>query len=212
MGLNHKRRMKKHLPKRERQELFVPRSPNEVWSADFMADALYCGRRFRTFNVIDDHNREAVDIEIDASITGLRLIRVFERLKIERGLPDVLRRYHGSKFISRTLDKWAYENGVGLDFSRPGKPTDNPFIESFNGSFRDECLNVHWFLSLEDAREKIEIWRCEYNCDRPHSSLGGCTPAEFRRNHSQAGILDFSPVIYSVRGQNAVGSENSLFT
>ena len=103
MGLNQKRRTKRRLPQRERQELFVPQAPNQVWSADFMADALYCGRRFRTFNVIDDHNREALDIEIDTSITGLRLIRVFERLKAERGLPDVLRVDNGLPAESRRI-------------------------------------------------------------------------------------------------------------
>ena len=103
-----------------------------------------------------------------------------ERLKQEHGrVPERIKVDNGSEFISKALDKWAYDNQVTLDFSRPGKPTDNPFIESFNGSFRDECLNIHWFLSLADAREKIEAWRQEYNSFRPHSSLDGMTPEEW---------------------------------
>ena len=103
-----------------------------------------------------------------------------------RGLPKWIQVDNGSEFISKAPDKWAYEHGVQLDFSRPGKPTDNPFIESFNGSFRDECLNVHWFLSLADAQEKIENWRIEYNEDRIHSSLGNVTPREYYLSHLQA--------------------------
>lgn len=101
-------------------------------------------------------------------------------LKALCGAPKRIRVDNGSEFISHTLDHWAYENGVTLDFSRPGKPTDNPFIESFNGSFRDECLNLHWFLSIDDAREKIEFWRSDYNEFRPHSSLFNLTTREFR--------------------------------
>ena len=108
--------------------------------------------------------------------------------------PNVFSVDNGSEFISKTLDKWAYENRVTLDFSRPGKPTDNPFIESFNGSFRDECLNTNWFLSLDDAKEKIESWRMEYNQYRPHSSLDDLTPEEFYQQHQKAGNLEFSGV------------------
>lgn len=104
-------------------------------------------------------------------------------------LTERLRRYYGSEFISKVLDKWAYENGVELDFSRPGKPTDNPFIESFNGRIRDQCLNVNWFLSLEDAREKIECWRQDYNESRPHSALDGMKPMEYHSNHLEAEVL-----------------------
>jgi len=101
----------------------------------------------------------------------------------QKRIPKRIKVDNGSEFISKALDKWAYENQVALEFSRPGKPTDNAYIESFNGSFRDECLNVHWFMSLEDAREKIEIWRCDYNEFRPHSSLGNMTPNEFANFH-----------------------------
>jgi putative transposase len=106
---------------------------------------------------------------------------LLDQLAEDRGVPKVIRVDNGPEFISKDLDLWAYENGVTLDFSRPGKPTDNAYIESFNGSFRDECLNVNWFLSLEDAREKIEAWRIEYNEFRPHYALGDQTPSEFAR-------------------------------
>lgn len=106
-----------------------------------------------------------------------------------RSYPKRIQVDNGSEFISKALDKWAYEHGIELDFSRPGKPTDNPFIESFNGSFRDECLNVNWFLSLDDARDKIERWRLEYNEQRTHSALGDVTPREYYLNHWQAGNL-----------------------
>ena len=120
---------------------------------------------------------------------------ITERLKLgEQRVPLRIQLGNGSEFISKALDKWAYENRVTLDFSRPGKPTDNPFIESFNGSFRDECLNTNWFLSLDDAKEKIESWRMEYNQYRPHSSLDDLTPEEFYRRYQQAGNLEFTGV------------------
>jgi len=112
-------------------------------------------------------------------MTGVDVAAVIERLVMERGAPDRIQCDNGSEFISRALDKWAYENGVTMDFSRPGKPMDNAMIESFNGTFRDECLNVNWFLSMEDSREKIEKWRKDYNEFRPHSSLGDLTPQQF---------------------------------
>jgi putative transposase len=121
-------------------------------------------------------------IEAGQSLTGAEVVAVVERLVKERGRPDRIQTDNGSEFISRVLDKWAYDNGVTLDFSRPGKPMDNATIESFNGSFRDECLNVNWFLSMEDARDKIEKWRRDYNEFRPHSALGDLTPKEFIDN------------------------------
>jgi putative transposase len=126
---------------------------------------------------VDNFSRQCVAIHVGQSLKGSDVVAVMDRLRVElAGVPKRIQVDNGSEFISKALDLWAYEHGVTLDFSRPGKPTDNPFTESFNGSFRDECLNAHWFLSLEDAREKIEQWREEYNDFRPHSSLGGLTP------------------------------------
>ena len=152
---------------------------NESWSMDFVSDALYNGRRFRSLTIVDNFSRECLAIEADQGIKGEQVVAVLERLKHTHGLPEVIRVDNGSEFISKAMDRWAYEHGVKLSFSRPGKPVDNCFIESFNGSFRDECLNVNWFLSMEDAREKIENWRKDYNGFRPHSSLDDMTPDEF---------------------------------
>ena len=168
---------------------------DQCWSMDFVADNLFNGRRIRALTVVDNYSRECLSIYVEQSIKGEQVVDIMEQLqdRYER-LPLRIQVDNGSEFISKALDKWAYENNVTLDFSRPGKPTDNPFIESFNGSFRDECLNTNWFLSLEDAREKIESWRQEYNQFRPHSSLNDLTPEEFYRQHLKAGNLEFTDV------------------
>jgi putative transposase len=149
---------------------------------DFVSDSLFNGRRFRSLTIVDNYSRECLAIEVGQSLTGTEVVAVVERLVKERGKPERIQSDNGSEFVSRVLDKWAYENSVTLDFSRPGKPMDNATIESFNGSFRDECLNVSWFLSMEDAQEKIEKWRRDYNEFRPHSSLGDLTPRQFIDN------------------------------
>jgi len=154
---------------------------NESWSMDFVSDSLYNRRRFRALTIVDTFSRECLAIEVDQGIRGEQVVAVLEYLKHTRGLPEVIRVDNGSEFVSRSMDKWAYDNGVRLSFSRPGKPVDNAFIESFNGSFRDECLNVNWFLSIDDARCKIEAWRKDYNDFRPHSSLENMTPNEFAK-------------------------------
>ena len=146
---------------------------------DFVSDALFDGRRFRALTVVDNFTRESLAIEVDQGIRGEQVVQVLQRLAYSRSLPERIYCDNGSEFISKVLDKWAYEKGVTLDFSRPGKPTDNAYIESFNGRFREECLNTHWFLSLADARDKIELWRRDYNESRPHMSLGYLTPVEF---------------------------------
>jgi len=152
---------------------------NKCWSMDFVLDNLYDGRRIRALTVVDNFSRKCLAIHVDSSIRGTDVVQIMERIKFnEKILPERIQVDNGSEFISKALDKWAYENKVTLDFSRPGKPTDNPYIESFNGSFRDECLNTNWFLSIEDARQKIEEWRVEYNQFRPHSSIDYLTPSE----------------------------------
>lgn len=158
---------------------------DQCWSMDFVADQLFNGRRLRSLTVVDNFSRECLAITVDHSLRGDDVVNtmnmIYEKMKRKPGRIKV---DNGSEFISKALDKWAYENGVVLDFSRPGKPTDNAFIESFNGSFRDECLNAHWFLSLQDARSKIEDWRKDYNNFRPHSSLNNLTPCEYARYHA----------------------------
>lgn len=149
---------------------------------DFVSDALFNGRKFRALAVVDNHTRECLAIEVAQSLTGDDVVRVLTNIAKDRHqYPLRARADNGPEFISLALDKWAYENGVTLDFSRPGKPTDNPFIESFNGSLRDECLNTNWFMSLEDAQEKIETWRQDYNHFRPHSSLADMPPVLFAK-------------------------------
>jgi putative transposase len=129
--------------------------------------------------LVDNFTRESLALEIGQRLTGDDVVKVLEQVTATRGAPETIRVDNGPEFISRSLDLWAYWNGVKLDFSRPGKPTDNAFIESFNGKLRQECLNQHWFLSLEDAQEKMASWRGEYNRERPHSALGNRTPSEF---------------------------------
>ena len=147
---------------------------------DFVADALFDGRRLRTLPVVDNYTSECLAIDVGQSLKGEDVVRVLEQLRITRGLPKTIKVDNGSEFISKAMDKRAYEHGVELDFSRPGKPTDNAKVESFNGRFREECLNAHWFLSLEDAKGKIEAWRRYYNEDRPHSAHGWMRPAVSR--------------------------------
>jgi putative transposase len=158
---------------------------DQCWSMDFVADNLFNGRRIRALTVVDNFSRECLSIHVDQGLRGKDVVTVMEKLRLLKDrCPGRIQVDNGSEFISKEFDKWAYENGVTLDFSRPGKPTDNALIESFNGSFRDECLNAHWFLSVDDARKKIEAWRRDYNGFRPHSSLGNLTPDQFRDRHA----------------------------
>jgi putative transposase len=178
-GLGVRRRKRKRIGSVERQPLAIPTWQNQRWSMDFISDALSEGRKFRSLNIVDDFNRECLAAEVDTSITGARVVRVLERLRERRGLPQILVMDNGPEFAGRAVDVWAYEQGVKLHFIEPGKPVQNAFIESFNGKMRDECLNEHWFMSLGEARETIEAWRRDYNEVRPHASLGNRTPQEF---------------------------------
>lgn len=192
MGLNQKRRAKKRIPKRNPEPLAVPSGPDQVWGADFMSDALYDGARFRTFNVIDHFNREGLAIEVDTSLTGPRLIRVFEQLKAERGLPNKLRVDNGPEFLGHEFQAWAAQEGVKIEFIEPGKPNQNAFIERFNRTYRDEVLDVWLFASLEEVREKTWKFLREYNEGRPHDSLGDLTPIEYLINHAKVSTFELS--------------------
>jgi putative transposase len=156
-----------------------PERINQHWSMDFVSDSLFNGRRFRVLTIVDDFSRECPALEADHSLTGKRVTRVLDRIALNRGLPEVITVDNGPEFISKALDLWAFGNNVRLRFIQPGKPMQNAFIESFNGKFRDECLNEHVFISLERARLEIELWRQDYNANRPHSSLHKMTPQEF---------------------------------
>ena len=182
-GLQVRRRKRKRVSRSERHPMLVPRGPNERWSMDFQHDLLATGQRFRTLNIVDDFSRECPAIEVDTSLPGSRVVRVLDRLAETRGLPAEIVLDNGPEMISKALDAWAYRRGVRLNFIEPGKPIQNAFVESFNGRFRDECLNEHWFLHLADARRIIEAWRIDYNSNRPHSALGYATPEGFASSH-----------------------------
>lgn len=154
---------------------------NQTWSMDFMADNLADGRKIRLLTIVDNFSRECLALDVAAGFKGTDVAQALTRIVGERGKPRDIRCDNGPEFVSKALDQWAYWNGVQLDFSRPGKPTDNAFIESFNGRVRQELLNASWFESLETAREMAAAWRIEYNHHRPHRSLGNSSPAEFAR-------------------------------
>jgi putative transposase len=180
-GLMVRRKRRKRVAQLRRVHLPTVQGVNERWSMDFMGDSLADGRTFRPLNIVDDFSREAPIIVVDLSLPGRRVVRELEALRQQRGLPQMLVMDNGPEFASRALAEWAYRRGVKLHFIRPGKPVENAYVESFNGKFRDECLNEHWFVSLEQARQVIEAWRQDYNEVRPHSALGQQPPAEFAR-------------------------------
>lgn len=187
-GLTMRRKSpKRHVSAVRREAKPTVKSVNECWSMDFVHDQLYSGHKIRVLTIVDIFSRECLALHVGQHLTGSGVVEVLNRLIQQRGVPKSIRVDNGTEFTSKILDQWAYWNKVNLDFSRPAKPTDNAFIESFNGRFRQECLNEHWFLSLDDARDKIEAWRLDYNKERPHSSLGNLTPDEFIRRQQPAG-------------------------
>ena len=168
-----------------RIELNKPTRPNEQWAMDFVSDSLANGRRIRVLTVIDIYTREALKTVVDTSIGGERVTRELNELHFKRGLPEVIVVDNGPEFVSNALDEWAFNRGVKINFITPGKPIENAFIESFNGRLREECLNVHWFMSMNHARRAIEEWRVDYNTERPHSSLNDLTPEEFMQKETE---------------------------
>ena len=178
-GLQVQRRRRRERVAVEREVLLRPTAANQVWSMDFVMDALASGRRLKCLTIVDDFTKEAIDIAVDHGISGLAVTRVLDRVAQFRPLPRALRTDQGPEFTCRALDQWAYQRGVTLKLIQPGKPMQNGYIESFNGKFRDECLNEHYFVTLAEARVRIASWRLDYNERRPHSTLGYLTPAEF---------------------------------
>jgi len=181
MKLNIRRRAKKRLPERVKLPLCVTTAPNQVWSIDFMSDALVDGRKVRLFNVIDDFNRESLAIEVDTSLPAMRVIRVLERLVAERGCPANIRCDNGPEFISHKLEQWCSDEKrrINLLYIQPGRPMQNAYIERKNGSLRRELLNAYLFTSLSDVRMMSENWRWDYNTERPHKSLGYLSPIKY---------------------------------
>ncbi len=163
----------------ERRPFIEPDHPNQVWSMDFVSDALEHSRRLKCLTVVDDFRKEAVDIVVDHGISGQYVTRVLDAIARFQPLPQILRTDQGPELTGQALDRWAYERGIELRLIEAGKPTQNAFVESFNGKFRDECLNVDWFETIDEAGAKIEAWRIEYNVSRPHQALNDLTPAEY---------------------------------
>jgi len=195
-GLAVRGRKRKRRKAEARRSPVLPTQANQVWTMDFTPHNLASGRKFRTLNLMDGFTRESPRIEVDTSLPGLRVVRVLEEVARQRGYPQAIQVDNGPEFISRVVDQWAFEHGVELHFITPGKPTENAFIESFHGKFRDECLNENWFLTLPEAREKIEMWRRDYNQVRPHSSLGYQTPQEFAAKAAGRGASPPTPLAF----------------
>lgn len=204
LSLRHKR-PRRNKSARLRRPKHIVTAINEIWSMDFVADALFDGRRLRTLTVVDNYTRECLAIEVGQSLKGEHVVEALTRIAAMRGHPATIKIDNGSEFISKAMDRWAYEHGVELDFSRPSTPTDNAEVESFNGRFRQECLNAHWFLSLADAQSKIGDWRTYYNEVRPHSALQWMTPAEFARQARKSASPDNNGYVGRRCGAFAMG-------
>ena len=179
--LQVRRRRRKKIPVADRQPLVRPQAPNEVWSADFVFDRTAEGRVVKCLTVVDDATTEAVASVPARALGGLPVTRVLDQLALKRGLPRILRTDNGKEFCGRAMLTWAHTHGVTLRLIEPGKPNQNAYIESFNGRFRDECLNEHWFTSLVHTQVLVEAWRREYNEERPKKGLGGLTPAQYAK-------------------------------
>jgi len=181
------RKRKKKCPTEKRGKPDAVITPNTRWSLDFVSDIITNGQRIRVLTVIDEATRECLALEADTSLSGKRVAAVLNRIALFRGFPKEILTDNGPEFTSMTISEWSYDKKVTHLFIEPGKPIQNAFIESFNGKFREECLDTHWFKNLCEARDLIEAWRSEYNNFRPHSALGNLTPVEY------AEILDQNP-------------------
>jgi len=209
--LQVRRRKRKRIAVGERMPMNPATTPNQRWSMDFVRDTLASGRPFRTLTMLDECTRESLALEVASSIPGERVVRVLDRVAAERGYPFEVLMDNGPEFTGKALDVWAYAHGVKLNFIRPGKPVENAFIESFNGKYRDEFLNDHWFESIAEAAEQAELWRVDYNEARPHKGLGRKTPAEARAAYESgyAATADTSATTNNASGEEAQTAASS---
>jgi putative transposase len=189
LGMNLRRKHKRRLPDRVKEPLEQPRSVNQSWSMDFMSDVLTNGKRFRTFNIIDDYNREALAIEVDTSLPAARVKRVLQEVISWRGKPAQIRTDNGPEFIAGELALWCEKENIHLQYIQPGKPTQNAFIERFNGSFRRDVLDAYLFESLTQVRILAEEWMVDYNYHRPHEALDNLAPIVYRNRTVNSGKL-----------------------
>lgn len=193
-GLAMRRKRRRRSAHRQAVPALAPAcKANQRWAMDFVSDTLAGGRRFRALTIVDEFTRECPVVEVDTSLPGLRVIRVLERLAATRGLPQEVRVDNGPEFVCRALRAWCESKHVLLRYIDPGKPMQNGHAESFNGRFRDECLNANWFVNLGDARRAIEAWRRDYNGNRPHSALGYRTPAEYAASTATSAAVTSVP-------------------
>jgi putative transposase len=192
-GLTVRTKQRKKLARRQRVPAPAATRPTQCWSMDFMSDRLADGRPFRILTMVDQYTRECVALAADRSMSGAKVVETLNRARQEYGgNPESITCDNGSEFAGRVLEAWAMEHGVQLIFIRPGRPMENGFIESFNSRLRDECLNVEWFRSLQEARQKLAAWRYHYNHQRPHSALGDRTPASVAGEHEGTGERRFA--------------------
>lgn len=202
-GLSLRVKRRKKMAATLRTEVPRPTHPNHIWSMDFMKDALSDGRKLKVLPIVDEYTKKCFRIEVDTSITGARVVRVLNEISPLEGLPEIIIIDNGPEFIGRALDEWAYRRGVKLFFITPGKPVENMYMESFNGRLRDECLNLHYFTSIDHSRQVVEEWRVDYNTERPHSSLDNLTPEEFIQ-----GLKEKTPTAIAV-GNTSINAEYS---
>ncbi len=191
MGLSMRSKKRRRFVSQSRMVLPAADEPNQRWSMDFVTSRLENGRYFRVLTLVDQYTRECLALTPAFSMSGVKVAACLDSVVADRGVPKSIRVDNGAEFQSRAMDGWAYTNGVQLDFIRPGKPVENNLIESFNGRFRDECLNVHLFWTIDDVREKLTVWQVDYNHERPHGSLGQLTPREYAEKARKHGTKRF---------------------
>ena len=191
LKLNRKRKGKRRLPSRVKQPLVKQEQINQSWSMDFMSDSMVGGRRFRTFNLIDDCTREVLAIEIDTSLSSKRIIRTLERVILDRGKPNIIRIDNGPEFTSKDLELWARDHEIKIQFIQPGRPMQNGYIERFNRIYRESILDAYLFFELDQVRTLTEEWMDEYNLRRPHESLGNLTPTEWKMKQLKPELSTF---------------------